>query len=978
MQHIGIVKWFDSEKGFGVVSNPDIGDVFFHKNNLKINQSDICQLKPLVFELRFDERKQRKKGVNVNNVWEDGHFFSLLHLLGTDDSIEVDFLNPNSYLHRRKESKKISLLETVFKEVFKDKEKAEIVNKIINFYETDNDQEKIIDYFSFVILNISKVFDQNKAKEINAQLISEISQHLSDDDLLLVFMNTNFDVSYLSYDKKNYFLRFSMSSHEKILSSLNFEEKIGILKSFYQEYDAIHTLRVLVDFVTSEYQIPRDALGSWQRDDEKFNDFPYDSKNLIQTVQDFVTADLSMDELKLLFREKLIPPFFFTHAPLEFIDEYSLDEIERILYYQFKNPIDNTNFLCVLVDEWKRKLEMLNPEALSKLYELAKKYSVDYDFFDNIVLMNIGDRYAYAKLWEAGLAQRDSEHNISLLLENEENIKLRIDKWIAAGIIDSQSINKILYKEISTINPLQNRIIFNKAVQLLKFYIDNDLLSPVYSLNNPYFQVILWFLDITETFSFEALCDTFIYFKPENQVLIVKKLFYLKQLGQFDLTLDKLDLLRRFDLDLYELNKEFNPDVPVDISTEVIIQALKTFDHTQKFLMSGELIKVVLEKMRSHEQNRIQLKSYFENCSGRTTATYDWNTNGKITEVVSQQNSWFKFEFPYNEKLVTAVKNLPGRRYNSESKTWIVPLQYREEVRNFAISNKFTILESDGKNYTNNSHLVYFKKEGRPIGIRFCEGRLSKKLDDINNKEFWWCRNQPCFQNCETIHEPEQWKNYTLFDFCLHLGFDMDSVSSTGDHVKNGKYYEFITQVNRFNQLLEKLYCEECEHILFPAGTSNYAAYTVVRFKCENPSCSCKDKLIYLNHCLNGKCGCIIDSRESEKCPHGLHICSNCGSCCSTDMMKRRLDNLRKTGGYIHEKLISLVEDKAGHLERAEYFCHKCSHEMGEINHNVFKCESCSVTYDTRPYNLPRPYKHLKKSNSTNIDLSDEDEDVQI
>ena len=146
--------------------------------------------------------------------------------------------------------------------------------------------------------------------------------------------------------------------------------------------------------------------------------------------------------------------------------------------------------------------------------------------------------------------------------------------------------------------------------------------------------------------------------------------------------------------------------------------------------------------------------------------------------------------------------------------------------------------------------------------------------------------------------------------------------------------------------MIDKLYCHKCNELLYPTETSHFALYRDTKFHCENENCSEHKKTIYLNHCLNGECGNIIDSRISKTCDNGLYICNSCGSCCSNSMFKRRLDNLKLVGGYIHPELIKNVEEENGHLEKAEYYCYKCKGMMTEINEKQYKCDSCNVSYD--------------------------------
>ena len=315
------------------------------------------------------------------------------------------------------------------------------------------------------------------------------------------------------------------------------------------------------------------------------------------------------------------------------------------------------------------------------------------------------------------------------------------------------------------------------------------------------------------------------------------------------------------------------------------------------------------------------------------------------------------------EKLKEKVRELPGRKWNPELQHWGVPSIYEQEVLQFARENRF-FLAFEGSNYKNNPHLAEFKTTDVPNGIKFCEGRLANKKHQSLGREFWWCCNQPCFSNCETKHTPEAWENYTLLDFLSILGFNLDDGNRVGDYIEKGKYYQFISTINRFNRLLEKMYCSKCNDILFPIEDSHFSHYRVVRFHCENTECSEHHVEVYLHHCLNGKCNGIIDSRQSKKCPNGLFICSNekCGCCCSHNMMERRLQNLETTGGYIHENLKYAVNRKLGHLERAEHFCYNCGNSMDETSPDIFNCDKCGIEYDLKENKFKRPYKHYSNN----------------
>ena len=146
-------------------------------------------------------------------------------------------------------------------------------------------------------------------------------------------------------------------------------------------------------------------------------------------------------------------------------------------------------------------------------------------------------------------------------------------------------------------------------------------------------------------------------------------------------------------------------------------------------------------------------------------------------------------------------------------------------------------------------------------GIVYCEGRKANKEHNKFKREFWWCCNQECFNNsCDshTIKDFENkssnqthniWEDYTLLDF-LHI-LEIDINENNGlDQIEDGNYFKFLGHINAFNRLLEKLYCEECNNLIYPKNTSHFALFRDVRFYCIEDNCSKKHKEIYLNNCL--------------------------------------------------------------------------------------------------------------------------------
>lgn len=62
---------------------------------------------------------------------------------------------------------------------------------------------------------------------------------------------------------------------------------------------------------------------------------------------------------------------------------------------------------------------------------------------------------------------------------------------------------------------------------------------------------------------------------------------------------------------------------------------------------------------------------------------------------ITKEKGEFIIEFRYSERLVTAVKQLPGRRFNATDKTWRLPRIAEVEVLEFAKANKAKVVDKD-------------------------------------------------------------------------------------------------------------------------------------------------------------------------------------------------------------------------------------------------------------------------------------------
>jgi hypothetical protein len=362
-------------------------------------------------------------------------------------------------------------------------------------------------------------------------------------------------------------------------------------------------------------------------------------------------------------------------------------------------------------------------------------------------------------IWENGCKDVLPYESISnFLLEDEKTVK-RIERWETISKNEIVNILILNLKNFAKINSRKDFYLFNRHIEtLILWETDISIVDNIVCKENKGFlKLIKWISGISDDFDFDEFKTELVFLHPEDQIKFLRKIFWLSHTGNYTLTLEKLDELTRIDFDIFKTNKEFANDIPLDISVDIIIKAIKAYYQNGKFLLNDELMKIVLNDLTVNRKHKFKIHQLFEPCVGRSAAKYNWDQSKG--EVKRTNNNW-EIKFEYNEKLVNEVKKLPQRKYDSANKLWLVPLAFEESILKFAAQYKFFV-EMEGNKYLNNSHFAELVRTQIPNGIKFCEGLKAKKKDQIYNKEFWWCCNKPCYKNCEADHlDPKCINNY--------------------------------------------------------------------------------------------------------------------------------------------------------------------------------------------------------------------------
>src|SRR5690606_8978515 len=236
--------------------------------------------------------------------------------------------------------------------------------------------------------------------------------------------------------------------------------------------------------------------------------------------------------------------------------------------------------------------------------------------------------------------------SISNFLKITEEPQSKIDKWLSRNKITKDDITSILKSNIQSQEDIKNRkeyyVLNNHLQALANLDLDVCTIEDIVPKSNLWFyKLALWLEGISTEFNFDEFKTSLVFLSPNHQIRFLKKLFWLAHTNKFDLTVEKLSQLTRIDFDIYKSNQEHNPDVPLDISVDIVIEAIKSFSENQKFLFDSDLLTIVLKDIILNKMHKFKIKGLFEECAGRYEAEFNWNRNGEVRKVPFGNNQFY-------------------------------------------------------------------------------------------------------------------------------------------------------------------------------------------------------------------------------------------------------------------------------------------------------------------------------------------------
>lgn len=1073
---IGLINWYDSEKGYGVLQNlHDHREYFIHQS--KIGKQYKTMLKEgdvVMFTPDFDQKRNREIAVNIrylNNppdlkwgitTWNNEEYITDIHIekilinyLGffSKDNGEnfsdannrlIDIIS--SFSGNENEIKKLYVLyKKAIATVFGQQKSTRLseMSDLIMMEKIPSDMYHLIletaktSYICLVIANISVELTESaiiKAEEIAKNLCvlldelirftkdvngQEVRESLDCDKSLITnedFWNGINGENIISATLRHIYNQGNVIEIKTIIKQgyirgIDNSVLISLRPDIFVDLKVYAYNECLVDMIDVQfikdninrfsapslvkieqhYKLSDDLFSniflcytrnllSQKESSSSYNDITIFAEE-IPDVYKLITdnhcslaenAEDEYQELLLCLYKASLVHVIDEHFVIYYIKKFSTSEIfnilsgeqvnisqrKRVLSALFNDLLDNTSYdrLTNLTSFCKHANELLNDDYSPWFVEVCSSLSSENQYY----------------LWKNRISEIYPSTYIreNLLTSNEEGY-IEFYSLSQSQLITVVTASNELWDILNQYQKITNRPDFYKVLYCIKYLIkiNTSYKEAIEQVENEYYTLILWFLSYSDKFDYELLCRLFIYFLPEDQVRIIKGLFHMTEEGKIQLNVKMLDNLLRVDTDLYNLISEHHPEVPIDVSSEIVIKSLVHFTETGNFSSDKEVLSIVLRAGQYSKNEKFKIGSYFDDCKGKKVYKWDGNRTefGRIKQLddsvycveiypyvgqrVYSRGMGYHTESVFNSSfhaIVDAIKSINGRKWNTEKNYWEVPNDAKEIL--FGLAEEFR-LSIEG---TKNPHMKIFKaeNEGKPPRVNYCEGRPAQKQDEYVGKDFLWCRNSKCFSECVKEHVKEEWVSYTLLDFCRILGLNTDTIDSEGRTVRFGKYLSFSSIINRANSIIEHLYCRVCGEMLEPVNMSNYLAHLVTHFHCTNTTCEKYHNSIYISKCFNWKCNGVIDDRDTKKCPNGWNICPECGSCCSNRTAGQRIANNKELGIQTNPYLIDFYKRKLGHLEKREFYCWKCGGPMSHIGESVYECPRCGVRYDRKKYDF--------------------------
>lgn len=184
---IGVIKWFNNSKGFGVADTVN-GQVFVHIKSFKLKPTNLSSRDAILFKRRLDPKSHNAVAIHSRLVG-DVHDWELIASLALKGNIAVRDSTERLSLPK---SNHLSLAELAAYQYLNGKSREQIFQEVTSYFTSKLPDEKFLFYGEF----LEKVFTRSMGLEKRNELLSRIfdffGKHVNERKLFLVWKSTKF------------------------------------------------------------------------------------------------------------------------------------------------------------------------------------------------------------------------------------------------------------------------------------------------------------------------------------------------------------------------------------------------------------------------------------------------------------------------------------------------------------------------------------------------------------------------------------------------------------------------------------------------------------------------------------------------------------------------------------------------------------------------------------------------------------------
>jgi cold shock CspA family protein len=611
--NVGVVKWYDHGKRFGFIR--------------KIPKSE--KTTRLV--------KPTSKSEQENNLKSTEHRAAKLQglkIISTEQSSselqELFFHIKNSGYNSLSEGDLV---------VFQQKESSKHAGKVeATAIVLLRDSERLFD--ALEIIHSAKItFDEMVIKQI-AESVSKA------DDILIInkfvaicgdeISETNLIVALRSIDVINYLIRtlgrleltsFYESIFDRTVPDLKIRLIVRAFESFSSSSCSEHFPSIVNYYNSSDSKVQRYVLSR----------MPIVLRLQILQISEIVDDETFKRSLTLFdnqirndqYHQLISDGFNISH---EFKIKFWELGYTSIIDLAFLADMINNNSSKLSIDWYKKLDENQRKELLPKLTieidnedsfkKITDIISIDRKQKHFQELMDARIKIApefLLKFWIEGYTENlDIDYLATLFLRNAKSFAGSYFKKLSLS--QRHNFYSKIYMTISESSPYSDDKVVLELVRLIRLHdheIFLDYCKRIEQLVSDHIKLRLWINDCIQTFDFDLYKSLVVLLSTSAQKIFLKKVFYLKRSGHFNLTIKNLEEIKDsfFDFEFNNRAIDHASHDSLDYSVSVAIQIILDLSRGKK--TEAENIYQIVAKQINNPKDILHLTGFFDKCEGR-------------------------------------------------------------------------------------------------------------------------------------------------------------------------------------------------------------------------------------------------------------------------------------------------------------------------------------------------------------------------